>query len=96
MARRGIRQGLTALTNPRGLDHPPCAGLWPAQGNPDRYPLVEKFGGGEALGRLFRPEGKFVVKADVCEGNRLIPLWAWSTEVSYLEFICAVELGKAT
>ena len=28
--------GLTALTDPRGLDHPPRAGRRPAQGGPDR------------------------------------------------------------
>ncbi len=68
---RDSLQGSTALTDPRGLDHPPRADRRPARGGPDR---LEDF---ESL-EDFPPTGsphEFLVSTGSCEGKQTKNHW---------------------
>ena len=54
VAQERYQQGSTALTDPRGLDHPPRVGRRSAQGGPDGLGDFESF----ALAKLSRQRGQ--------------------------------------
>ena len=58
-------QGSTALTDPRGLDHPPRAGRRPARGGPDRLEEIANEGSPH----------EFLVSTGSCEGKQTKNHW---------------------
>ena len=71
-------QGLTALTDPRGVDHPPSAGRRPARGGPDRLGDLKSLLKAKPSPNFPANEGsphKFLVSTGSCEGKQTKNHW---------------------
>ncbi len=90
-----VTQGSTALTDPRGLDHPPQAGRRPAGGGPDRLRDFESLVRAKPSPNFPANEGsphEILVSTGSCEGKHLLCLDKESLACRrYSDYVCAVK-----